>query len=154
MSKAAEWILELDREECIPWKGKYTCWLDQKEMRIEIVKGQKEAGMKAIKHGVGWERKNAKGRKAKSKARLARFEEMSSYEYQARNETNEIFIPVAERLGNNVIEFKHVSKGFGDRLLIYDLRFQLQLGAHVGVIGPNGSGKSPLFKMTLGKGNP
>ena len=154
LDDAAEWILELDRGEGIPWKGNYSSWLEQKEKRLELEKRTEESRAKSIRHELEWVRQNPKGRQAKAKARLNRFEELSSFEYQARNETNEIFIPVAERLGNKVIEFKHVSKGFGDRLLIDDLSFTAPPGAIVGVIGPNGAGKSTLFKMIDGKEKP
>ena len=154
LDNAAEWILELDRGEGIPWKGNYSSWLDQKEKRLEMEKRQQESRAKAIAHELEWVRQNPKGRQAKAKARIARFEELSSYEYQSRNETNEIFIPVADRLGNKVIEFHNVSKGFRDRLLIDDLSFTVPPGAIVGVIGPNGAGKSTLFKMIDGKEKP
>jgi sulfate-transporting ATPase len=154
LDNAAEWILELDRGAGIPWKGNYSDWLDQKEKRLEIEQKAEDAHTKAMKAELEWVRKNAKGRQAKSKARLARFEELSDVEYQKRNETNEIFIPVAERLGNEVIEFKNVSKSFGDRLLIDDLSFKVPAGAIVGIIGPNGAGKSTLFRMIQGSEKP
>ncbi|MBP8812157.1 MAG: energy-dependent translational throttle protein EttA [Laribacter sp.] len=154
LDNAAEWILELDRGEGIPWKGNYSSWLEQKEARLEQEARGEAARMKAMKQELEWVRQNPKGRQAKSKARIARFEELSSYETQKRNETQEIFIPVAERLGNEVIEFENVSKGFGDRLLIDNLSFKAPPGAIVGIIGPNGAGKSTLFKMIAGKEQP
>jgi energy-dependent translational throttle protein EttA len=154
LDNAAEWILELDRGSGIPWKGNYSDWLDQKEKRLEVEKKQEDARMKAMKEELKWVRSNAKARQTKSKARLARFEELSDVEYQRRNETNEIFIPVAERLGNEVIEFKNVTKSFGERLLIDNLSFKVPAGAIVGIIGPNGAGKSTLFRMIQGVEKP
>ena len=154
LDNAAEWILELDRGHGIPWKGNYSTWLEQKEARLAQEQKSEDARAKAMKKELEWARQNPKGRQAKSKARLARFEELSDYEYQKRNETQEIFIPVAERLGSEVIEFKNVSKSFGDRLLIDSLSFKVPAGAIVGIIGPNGAGKSTLFRLIAGKEQP
>jgi sulfate-transporting ATPase len=154
LDNAAEWILELDRGRGIPWKGNYSSWLEQKEQRLEVEAKQESARIKAMKQELEWVRGNPKARQAKSKARLQRFEELSSVEYQKRNETQEIFIPVAERLGEQVIEFKGVSKGFGDRLLMDDVSFIVPPGAIVGIIGPNGAGKSTLFRMITGVEQP
>jgi sulfate-transporting ATPase len=154
LDNAAEWILELDRGSGIPWKGNYSSWLDQKEQRLEVESKQEQARIRAMKQELEWVRKNPKGRQAKSKARIARFDELASYEHQQRNETNEIFIPVAERLGNEVIEFENVTKGFGDRLLVDNLSLKIPPGAIVGVIGPNGAGKTTLFRMITGKEQP
>src|SRR5581483_9680562 len=154
LDNAAEWILELDRGHGIPWKGNYSSWLEQKEKRLEIEARQESARIRTMQKELEWVRQNPKARQAKSKARIARFEELSSHEYQKRNETQEIFIPVAERLGDNVIEFKNVSKGYGERLLIDKLSFRVSAGAIVGIIGPNGAGKSTLFRMITGKERP
>ena len=154
LDNAAEWILELDRGRGIPYKGNYSTWLDQKEQRLEQEQKTEDARTKAMKKELEWVRQNPKGRQAKSKARMARFEELSDIDYQKRNETNEIFIPVADRLGHEVLEFVGVSKGYGERVLIDDLSFKVPAGAIVGIIGPNGAGKSTLFRMIAGKEQP
>jgi energy-dependent translational throttle protein EttA len=154
LDNAAEWILELDRGRGIPWKGNYSSWLEQKDARLAQEESGEKSRRKALQQELDWVRQNAKGRQSKSKARIARFEELNSVEYQKRNETNEIYIPIGERLGDNVIEFKGVSKGFGGNLLIENLSFKLPPGAIVGVVGPNGAGKSTLFRMIIGQEKP
>jgi sulfate-transporting ATPase len=154
LDNAAEWILELDRGQGIPWKGNYSSWLDQKQERLKQEESQESARRKALNTELEWVRQNPKARQAKSKARIARYEELASAEYQKRNETQEIFIPAGERLGDQVIEFKNVTKAFNDRLLIDNLSFSIPAGAIVGIIGPNGAGKSTLFRMITGKEQP
>ncbi len=154
LDNAAEWILELDRGRGIPWKGNYSSWLEQKDARLKQEESGEKARLKAIQRELEWVRQGAKGRQSKGKARLNRFEELNSVDYQKRNETNEIYIPPGERLGDLVIEFKNVSKAFGERVLIDDLSFKVPPGAIVGIIGPNGAGKSTLFKLITGQEKP
>ena len=154
LDNVAGWILELDRGEGIPWEGNYSSWLEQKEKRLAQEQAQESARQKSIEKELEWVRQNPKGRQAKSKARMARFEELNSGEYQKRNETNELFIPPGPRLGDKVIEVQHLSKSYGDRTLIDDLSFSIPKGAIVGIIGANGAGKSTLFRMLSGKEQP
>ncbi|MDP3744877.1 MAG: energy-dependent translational throttle protein EttA [Methylotenera sp.] len=154
LDNAAEWILELDRGHGIPWKGNYSSWLEQKQARLALEESQESSRRKALNTELEWVRQNPKARQAKSKSRIARYEELASAEYQKRNETQEIFIPAGERLGDQVIEFNNVTKAFKDRLLIDNLSFSVPAGAIVGIIGPNGAGKSTLFKMITGKEQP
>jgi sulfate-transporting ATPase len=154
LDNAAEWILELDRGRGIPWKGNYSSWLDQKEQRLAQEEAAESARRKTLQRELEWIRAGVKGRGTKNKSRISRFEELSTYEYQKRNETREIFIPVAERLGKDVIEFKNVSKAYGDKLLMENVNFTIPAGAIVGIIGPNGAGKTTLFRMISGKEQP
>lgn len=154
LDNVAGWILELDRGEGIPWEGNYSSWLEQKEKRLEQEEKTENARIKAMKSELEWVRTNPKGRHAKSKARLARFEELTKQDYEKRNQTNELFIPPGPRLGDLVIEAEHIKKGFGDRLLVEDLSFNLPKGGIVGIIGPNGAGKTTLFRMLTGKEEP
>lgn len=154
LDNVAGWILELDRGQGIPWEGNYSSWLEQKDKRLEQEERTENARQKSIKQELEWVRSNPKGRQAKSKARMSRFEELNTGDYQKRNETNELFIPPGERLGDKVIEVSHLKKSYGDRLLIDDLNFSIPKGAIVGIIGPNGAGKSTLFRMLSGKEQP
>ena len=154
LDNVAGWILELDRGEGIPWEGNYSSWLEQKEKRLAQEQAQESARQKSIEKELEWVRQNPKGRQAKSKARMARFDELNSGEYQKRNETNELFIPPGPRLGDKVIEVQNLNKSYGDRTLIDDLSFSIPKGAIVGIIGPNGAGKSTLFRMLSGKEQP
>lgn len=154
LDNVAGWILELDRGEGIPWEGNYSTWLEQKEKRLEQEASAEAARKKSIEKELEWVRQNPKGRQAKNKARLSRFDELNSTEYQKRNETNELFIPPGPRLGDKVIEVSHLTKSYGDRQLIDDLSFSIPKGAIVGIIGPNGAGKSTLFRMLSGKERP
>ena len=154
LDNVAGWILELDRGEGIPWEGNYSSWLEQKESRLEQEERTETARMKSMKQELEWVRSNPKGRHAKSKARMARFEELSTSDYQKRNETNELFIPPGERLGDKVIEVSNLKKSYGDRVLIDDVTFKVPKGAIVGIVGPNGAGKSTLFRMLTGAEQP
>ena len=154
LDNAAEWILELDRGRGIPFKGNYSSWLDQKQERLAQEEKEESARQKALKKELEWIRKGTKGQQSKNKSRMARFEELSTYEYQKRNETQEIFVPVSERLGTQVIDFANVTKSYGDRMLMENVNFTIPAGAIVGIIGPNGAGKSTMFRMLSGKETP